>query len=111
MQARYPLIQRVAAATSDAANGTAIQAGGPDRYLLQANYTGMEAFESFLYSTSVMYNLLVVYAFVQALVLILMLCTFIQRWSVPIPARVCQLKVPECQCIVQAHTLVKGSFL
>ena len=30
-----------------------------------------------------MYNLLVVYAFVQALVLILMLCSFIQRWSVP----------------------------
>ena len=43
----------------------------------------MEGFETFLYNTSVLYNLLVVYALVQALVLILMLCSFIQRWSVP----------------------------
>jgi len=42
--------------------------------------TGMEGFETFLFNTSVLYNLLVVYAFVQALVLILMLCSFIQRW-------------------------------
>ncbi len=40
MQAHYPLIQRVASAATDAANGTATQAGGPYRYLLQANYTG-----------------------------------------------------------------------
>ncbi len=40
MQAHYPLIQRVAAAETDATNGTATQAGGPNRYLLQANYTG-----------------------------------------------------------------------
>ncbi len=44
---------------------------------------GLEGFETFLYNTSVLYNLLVVYAFVQALVLILMLCSFIQRWFVP----------------------------
>ncbi|DBA79405.1 TPA: hypothetical protein ACH3X2_000050 [Trebouxia sp. C0005] len=43
--------------------------------------TGMEGFETFLFNTSVLYNLLVVYALVQALVLILMLCSFIQRWS------------------------------
>jgi len=42
--------------------------------------TGMQGFETFLFNTSVLYNLLVVYAFVQALVLILMLCSFIQRW-------------------------------
>ena len=46
---------------------------------------GMEGFETFLFNTSVLYNLLVVYAFVQALVLILMLCSFIQRWYVPTP--------------------------
>jgi len=40
MQARYPLIQRVAPSVADAVNGTAMQAGGPNRYLLQANYTG-----------------------------------------------------------------------
>jgi len=40
MQARYPLIQRVAPSVTDAVNGTAMQAGGPKRYLLQANYTG-----------------------------------------------------------------------
>ena len=40
MQAHYPLIQRVASSASDAANGTATQAGGANRYLLQANYTG-----------------------------------------------------------------------
>ena len=45
--------------------------------------TGMEGFETFLFNTSVLYNLLVVYAFVQALVLILMLCSFIQRWYIP----------------------------
>lgn len=39
-QARFPLIARVASAQGDAANGTATQPGGPNRYLLQANYTG-----------------------------------------------------------------------
>ncbi len=38
VQAHYPLIQRVESA--EVANGTATQAGGPNRYLLQANYTG-----------------------------------------------------------------------
>ncbi|KAL0034115.1 hypothetical protein WJX79_009686 [Trebouxia sp. C0005] len=80
--AHYPLIQRVESA--EVANGTATQAGGPNRYLLQANYTGMEGFETFLFNTSVLYNLLVVYALVQALVLILMLCSFIQRWYIPV---------------------------
>ena len=46
---------------------------------------GMEGFETFLSSTGVLYNLLVVYGFVQALVLILMLCSFIQRWYIPAP--------------------------
>ena len=41
MQARFPLIARVASTGTDAANGTATQAGGPDRFLLQANYTGL----------------------------------------------------------------------
>ena len=50
-----------------------------------AMLAGMEGFETFLFNTSVLYNLLVVYAFVQALVLILMLCSFIQRWYVPTP--------------------------
>ncbi|DBA75406.1 TPA: hypothetical protein ACH3X1_010669 [Trebouxia sp. C0004] len=77
--AHYPLIQRVESA--EVANGTATKAGGPNRYLLEANYTGIQGFETFLFNTSVLYNLLVVYAFVQALVLILMLCSFIQRWS------------------------------
>ena len=40
----------------------------------------MEGFEMFLHNTSLLYNLLTAYAFVQALVLILMLCSFIQRW-------------------------------
>ena len=40
MQARYPLISRVGSSKSDATNGTATQAGGPNRFLLQANYTG-----------------------------------------------------------------------
>ena len=40
VQAHYPLIQRVAAAETDATNGTATPAGGPNRYLLQANDTG-----------------------------------------------------------------------
>ena len=40
MQARYPLIARVASTKDDATNGTATQPGGPERYLLQANYTG-----------------------------------------------------------------------
>ncbi len=40
MQARYPLIQKVAPSVADAVNGTAMQAGGPNRYLLKANYTG-----------------------------------------------------------------------
>ena len=39
-QAHYPLIQRVAASAADAANGTATEAGGAYRYLLQANTTG-----------------------------------------------------------------------
>lgn len=42
---------------------------------------GLEGFETFLHSTSVLYNLLVAYALAQALVLVLMLCSFIQRWS------------------------------
>ena len=42
---------------------------------------GLEGFETFLYNTSVLYNLLVAYALAQALVLVLMLCSFIQRWS------------------------------
>jgi len=41
---------------------------------------GLENFEMFLYNTSVLYSLLVAYALVQALVLTLMLCSFIQRW-------------------------------
>ena len=41
MQAHYPLIQRVSSSSSDAANGTATQPGGPNRCLLQANYTGI----------------------------------------------------------------------
>ena len=40
MQARLPLIARVASTDTDAANGTANQPGGPKRFLLQANYTG-----------------------------------------------------------------------
>lgn len=38
MQARYLLIARVASTEDDATNAT--QPGGPDRFLLQANYTG-----------------------------------------------------------------------
>ena len=41
MQARYPLIARVASTESDATNGTATQSGGPNRFSLQANYTGL----------------------------------------------------------------------
>ena len=41
---------------------------------------GLQSFETFLYNTSVLYSLLVAYALVQALVLTLMLCSFIQRW-------------------------------
>ena len=41
---------------------------------------GLEGFETFLYNTSVLYNLLVAYALAQALVLVLMLTSFIQRW-------------------------------
>jgi len=44
------------------------------------NAAGLESFETFLYNTSVLYSLLVAYALVQALVLTLMLCSFIQRW-------------------------------
>ena len=40
MQARFPLIARVASNGTDAANGTATEPGGPNRFLLQANYTG-----------------------------------------------------------------------
>ena len=40
LQARYPLIQRLDAAADDAAQGRATQAGGPFRYLLQANTSG-----------------------------------------------------------------------
>ena len=46
-------------------------------FLLSA---GLKSFETFLYNTSVLYSLLVAYALVQALVLTLMLCSFIQRW-------------------------------
>ena len=42
--------------------------------------SGLEGFETFLYNTSVLYNLLVAYALAQALVLVLMLTSFIQRW-------------------------------
>ena len=40
----------------------------------------MVDYEDLLYSSSLLYNLLVTYAFSQALVIILMLCSFIQRW-------------------------------
>lgn len=40
LQARYPLIQRVQPTADDATQGNATQAGGPYRYLLQANITG-----------------------------------------------------------------------
>ena len=40
LQARFPLIQRVSPAADDASQGNATQAGGPFRYLLQANSTG-----------------------------------------------------------------------
>ena len=42
--------------------------------------TGLEGFETVLYNTNVLYNLLVAYALAQALVLVLMLTSFIQRW-------------------------------
>ncbi|KAL0034091.1 hypothetical protein WJX79_008239 [Trebouxia sp. C0005] len=79
--ARFPLLAREASSSTNATNETATEAGGPYRWRLSANLTGMEGFETFLFNTSVLYNLLVVYALVQALVLILMLCSFIQRWS------------------------------
>ena len=41
LQARFPLLAREAA--SNAANDSATQAGGPDRFLLQANTTGEQA--------------------------------------------------------------------
>ena len=41
---------------------------------------GAQDYETFLWTTSVLYTLLVLYTFVQALVLILLLCSFIQRW-------------------------------
>ena len=41
---------------------------------------GLKSFETFLCNTSVLYSLLVAYALVQALVLTLMLCSFVQRW-------------------------------
>ena len=41
LQARFPLLARVAAA--NATNDSATQAGGPDRFLLQANTTGEQA--------------------------------------------------------------------
>ena len=41
---------------------------------------GMSGFEMLLHNTSLLYTLLVVYTFVQAVALILMLCSFIQRW-------------------------------
>lgn len=41
---------------------------------------GMSGYELLLHNTSLLYTLLVVYAFVQAVALILMLCSFIQRW-------------------------------
>ena len=41
---------------------------------------GTQDYETFLWNTGMLSNLLVVYTFVQALVLILLLCSFIQRW-------------------------------
>lgn len=41
---------------------------------------GTQDYETFLWTTSVLYTLLVLYTFVQALVLILLLGSFIQRW-------------------------------
>ena len=40
----------------------------------------MASYESLLYTTGVLYNLMVTYALMQACVLLLMLGSFIQRW-------------------------------
>ena len=39
-QARFPLIARVNSAENDSTNGSASQPGGPNRFLLPANYSG-----------------------------------------------------------------------
>ena len=41
---------------------------------------GMASYESLLFTTGVLYNLMVVYAFAQACALLLMLSSFLQRW-------------------------------
>ena len=41
---------------------------------------GIGAYETFLFDTALLYNLMVTYAFAQACVLLLMLSSFIQRW-------------------------------
>ena len=70
---------------------------------------GMEGFETFLFNTSVLYNLLVVYAFVQALVLILMLCFCAtahqagSAWAAALRESMCstkQLKLPQCSLLI-----------
>ena len=45
-----------------------------------ACHAGAQNYETFLWNTDVLYYLLVVYTFMQALVIILLLCSFIQRW-------------------------------
>ena len=45
LQARFPLIQRVKPTATDATHGNATQAGGPFRFLLQANSTGSILFK------------------------------------------------------------------
>ena len=47
---------------------------------LSGRNAGVQDYETFLWNTGVLHNLLVVYTFVQAIVLILLLCSFIQRW-------------------------------
>ena len=43
-------------------------------------FAGLQAYENLLYTTGVLYNLMVTYAFAQACVLVLMLFSIIQRW-------------------------------
>lgn len=43
-------------------------------------HAGLAGYESLLYTTGVLYNLMVTYAFTQACVLLLMLTSIIQRW-------------------------------
>lgn len=46
----------------------------------ETHNAGAQDYETFLWTTSVLYTLLVLYTFAQALVLILLLGSFIQRW-------------------------------